>query len=140
MSTCFPTYCGPASTYSWVCTWSHPAPRQRIGSAQNHAAINAANAFSHADGIDHFRHVGLVPRGQAGLLGAGLASLWLDRHGARSGHVDDNTGARFLDVNVFVCTELQKANPNMIKIAAWMQRYFYVVVMQGIMQVLSLSL
>jgi hypothetical protein len=31
--------------------------------------------------------------------------------------------------------ELQKANPNMIKIAAWMQRYFYVVAMQGIMQV-----
>jgi len=38
-------------------------------------------------------------------------------------------------VNVFVCMELQKANPNMIKIAAWMQRYFYVVAMQGIMQV-----
>jgi len=80
-----------------VCTWAHPAPRQRIGSPQNHAAINAANAFSHADGIDLFRHVGLVPRGQAGLHGAGLASLWLDRRGARSGHVDDNTGARFLD-------------------------------------------
>jgi hypothetical protein len=31
--------------------------------------------------------------------------------------------------------ELQKANPNMIKIAAWMQRYFYVVAMQGTMQV-----
>jgi hypothetical protein len=31
--------------------------------------------------------------------------------------------------------KLQKANPNMIKIAAWMQRYFYVVAMQGIMQV-----
>jgi hypothetical protein len=38
-------------------------------------------------------------------------------------------------VNVFVCMELQKANPNMKKIAAWMQRYFYVVAMQGIMQV-----
>ena len=38
-------------------------------------------------------------------------------------------------VNVFVCMELQKASPNMTKIAAWMQRYFYVVAMQGIMQV-----
>jgi hypothetical protein len=74
-----------------VCTWAHSAPRQRIGSPRNHAAINAANAFSHA--------CFLTP------------------------------------VNVFVCMELQKANPNMIKIAAWMQRYFYVVAMQGIMQV-----
>jgi hypothetical protein len=38
-------------------------------------------------------------------------------------------------VNVFVCMELQKASPNMTKIADWMQRYFYVVAMQGIMQV-----
>ena len=38
-------------------------------------------------------------------------------------------------VNVFVCRELQKASPNMTKIADWMQRYFYVVAMQGIMQV-----
>ena len=32
-------------------------------------------------------------------------------------------------VNVFVCMELQKASPNMTKIADWMQRYFYVVAM-----------
>lgn len=38
-------------------------------------------------------------------------------------------------VNVFVCMELQKASPNMTRIAAWMQRYFYVVATQGIMQV-----
>jgi hypothetical protein len=38
-------------------------------------------------------------------------------------------------VNVFVCMELQKASPNMTKIADWMQRYFYVVAAQGIMQV-----
>ena len=38
-------------------------------------------------------------------------------------------------VNVFVCMELQKASPNMTKIADWMQRYFYVVATQGIMQV-----
>jgi len=38
-------------------------------------------------------------------------------------------------VNVFVCMELQKANPNMTKISAWMQRYFYAVALQGMMQV-----
>jgi hypothetical protein len=31
--------------------------------------------------------------------------------------------------------ELQKANPDMTRVAAWMQRYFYVVATQGIMQV-----
>jgi hypothetical protein len=38
-------------------------------------------------------------------------------------------------VNVFVCMELQKADPDMTRVAAWMQRYFYVVAMQGIMQI-----
>jgi hypothetical protein len=38
-------------------------------------------------------------------------------------------------VNVFVCMELQKANPDVTRVAAWMQRYFYVVATQGIMQV-----
>ena len=38
-------------------------------------------------------------------------------------------------VNVFVCLELQKGNPNMTKVSGWMQRYFYVVALQRIMQV-----
>lgn len=38
-------------------------------------------------------------------------------------------------VNVFVCLELQKTNPDMNKIGPWMQRYFYVVALQGMMQV-----
>lgn len=38
-------------------------------------------------------------------------------------------------VNVFVCLELQKANPDMIKVSGWMQRYFYAVALQGLMQV-----
>jgi hypothetical protein len=38
-------------------------------------------------------------------------------------------------VNVFVCLELQKAKPDLIKIGAWMNRYFYAVAMQGAMQV-----
>jgi uncharacterized membrane protein len=38
-------------------------------------------------------------------------------------------------VNVLVCLELQKDNPNMIRISGWMQRYFYIVALQGIMQV-----
>ncbi len=38
-------------------------------------------------------------------------------------------------VNVFVCLELQKLNPDMKKIGLWMQRYFYAVAMQGIMQI-----
>jgi uncharacterized membrane protein len=38
-------------------------------------------------------------------------------------------------VNVLVCLELQKTNPNMAKVTGWMQRYFYVVALQGIMQV-----
>jgi hypothetical protein len=37
-------------------------------------------------------------------------------------------------VNVFVCMELQKADPDMTRVAAWMQRYFYDVAIQGMMQ------
>ena len=38
-------------------------------------------------------------------------------------------------VNVFVCLELQKVNPDMRKIGFWMQRYFYAVALQGLMQI-----
>src|SRR3954469_7220626 len=38
-------------------------------------------------------------------------------------------------VNVFVCLELQKANSDFPKIAAWMRWYFYAVATQGAMQV-----
>ena len=38
-------------------------------------------------------------------------------------------------VNVFVCLELQKTNPDMKRISYWMQRYLYVVALQGTMQV-----
>src|SRR5215217_3208190 len=38
-------------------------------------------------------------------------------------------------VNVMVCLELQKLAPDLNKIGAWMQRYFYAVAMQGMMQV-----
>jgi len=38
-------------------------------------------------------------------------------------------------VNVFVCLELQKPNPDMKKIGVWMQRYFYAVALQGLMQI-----
>ena len=38
-------------------------------------------------------------------------------------------------VNVTVCLELQKASPDLGKIARWMQRYFYAVAAQGTMQV-----
>ena len=38
-------------------------------------------------------------------------------------------------INVFVCLELQKLNPDMKKIGIWMQRYFYAVALQGIMQI-----
>jgi hypothetical protein len=38
-------------------------------------------------------------------------------------------------VNVFVCLELQKAEPDMTKISALMQKYFYAVALQGTMQV-----
>jgi len=40
-----------------------------------------------------------------------------------------------LPVNVWVCLELQKLNPEMQKIGPWMQRYFYAVALQGLMQV-----
>jgi len=40
-----------------------------------------------------------------------------------------------MPVNVMVCLELQKAKPDVRKIATWMQRYFYAVAMQGAMQV-----
>ena len=38
-------------------------------------------------------------------------------------------------VNVLVCLELQKSEPDLNKIGVWMQRYFYAVAMQGMMQV-----
>jgi hypothetical protein len=38
-------------------------------------------------------------------------------------------------VNVLVCLELQKSDPDLNKIGVWMQRYFYVVALQGMMQV-----
>jgi uncharacterized membrane protein len=37
-------------------------------------------------------------------------------------------------VNVLVCLELQKSEPDLKKISAWMQRYFYAVAAQGVMQ------
>jgi hypothetical protein len=37
-------------------------------------------------------------------------------------------------VNVFVCVELQKIEPDMKKISYWMQRYLYSVALQGTMQ------
>ncbi len=42
-------------------------------------------------------------------------------------------------VNVSVCLELQKDKPNMAKVSVWMQRYFYAVALQGIMQVAILA-
>jgi len=38
-------------------------------------------------------------------------------------------------VNVYVCLELQKLKPDMKKIGLWMQRYFYAVALQGLMQI-----
>jgi hypothetical protein len=38
-------------------------------------------------------------------------------------------------VNVMVCLELQKPAPDMKWIGTWMQRYFYAVALQGMMQV-----
>ncbi len=38
-------------------------------------------------------------------------------------------------VNVMVCLELRKPDPDLKKVATWMQRYFYVVATQGVMQV-----
>jgi len=38
-------------------------------------------------------------------------------------------------VNVFVCIELQKPTPDMKWISVWMQRYFYAVAAQGLMQI-----
>jgi hypothetical protein len=38
-------------------------------------------------------------------------------------------------VNVFVCLELQKDKPDLLRVSRWMQRYFYAVASQGAMQV-----
>jgi hypothetical protein len=38
-------------------------------------------------------------------------------------------------VNVYVCLELQKPDPDMSKIGFWMRWYFYAVALQGLMQV-----
>jgi hypothetical protein len=37
-------------------------------------------------------------------------------------------------VNVLVCLELQKSKPDLQKIGRWMQKYFYAVAIQGMMQ------
>ena len=38
-------------------------------------------------------------------------------------------------VNVLVCLEMQKSEPDMNRIGFWMRYYFYAVAMQGVMQV-----
>ncbi len=38
-------------------------------------------------------------------------------------------------VNVMVCLELRKREPDLKKVSTWMQRYFYVVAVQAMMQV-----
>ena len=38
-------------------------------------------------------------------------------------------------VNVYVCLQLQKSEPDMGKISSWMRWYFYAVALQGLMQV-----
>ena len=38
-------------------------------------------------------------------------------------------------VNVYVCLQLQKPEPDMAKISSWMRWYFYAVALQGLMQV-----
>jgi len=38
-------------------------------------------------------------------------------------------------VNVLVCLELQKEKPDLRRVGAWMQRYFYAVALQAMMQV-----
>jgi hypothetical protein len=38
-------------------------------------------------------------------------------------------------VNVYVCLQLQKPDPDMSKISFWMRWYFYAVALQGLMQV-----
>jgi len=38
-------------------------------------------------------------------------------------------------VNVYVCLQLQKPDPDMGKISSWMRWYFYAVALQGLMQV-----
>ena len=42
-------------------------------------------------------------------------------------------------VNVLICLELQKADPDLKKVGAWMRGYFYAVAAQGTMQVAILS-
>jgi hypothetical protein len=40
-----------------------------------------------------------------------------------------------MPVNVWVCLELQKEQPDLKMVGAWMRRYFYAVATQGLMQV-----
>ena len=41
-------------------------------------------------------------------------------------------------VNVLVCMELQKSEPDLKKIGRWMQRYFYAVALQGCLQLATI--
>jgi hypothetical protein len=51
-------------------------------------------------------------------------------------HVDDHPKPRFLDaINILVCLELQRSEPELNKIGTWIQRYFYAVALLGMMQV-----
>ena len=92
--------------------------------------------FLMPDGVDHRRHLGLVPGGGARLHGAAVAGLCRAAAALVLVTLMTIQGLGFLTpVNVIVCLELQKAEPDMKRISGLMQKYFYAVALQGTMQV-----
>ena len=133
---CFLVCCGPASTFLWVsCSalscvgWIfQPAEKSAPSTPRTLFLMPTVSIISGTSGW--FLAVKLGYTGLEwpayGWMAAALVLVTLMTI----------QGFGFLTpVNVFVCLELQKGNPNMTKVSGWMQRYFYVVALQGIMQV-----
>jgi hypothetical protein len=115
---------------------SDPAAGRHFGPSRDRASPDPAHLISHADAFYHFGTTGwflAVELGytaldwpQFGWVAAALLLVTLMTV----------QGLGFLlPVNLFVCLELQKNNPDMLKITSWMKRYFYAVATQGAMQV-----
>jgi hypothetical protein len=119
-----------------VCAWSDPAASGPFGASRNCAAAHAADSLSDADGLHHCRHDGLVPRSGMGYTGLAWPAYGWVAAALVLVTLMTIQGLGFLTpVNVLVCLELEKIEPDLNKIGVWMQRYFYAAALQGMMQV-----
>lgn len=125
-------------SFHGICPWPDPAARRHFRATGDCAAPYTAHPFPDAYYLHYFRDDWLVSRGSTRICRTSLAGVRLGRGGADTNLVTLMTiqGLGFLTpVNVFVCFELQKDSPDLIKINRWMNCYFFTVASQGAMQV-----